>query len=77
MPRIKPQYVWPITEGEPLPAEKKVKQRVTYKSGGKKFKESKPPVSLPRNASGHGDVSYGSHADIARKIKEEMLRLGL
>lgn len=76
MPRVKPQYIWPLTDGKKAEGEN-VKHRVTYKSGGKKFKTSKPPASLPSQSTGQSDVQFGSHANVDRKIAEEMRRLGL
>ena len=76
MPRPVPEYKWPITEGQPLKAEQHT-HRMKGKAGGKKYKTSKEPVSLPKQAQGVTDVHYGSHHNIERQIGEELRRLGL
>ncbi len=76
MPRPKPQYKWQLTEGEPLKAEQH-SHRMKGKAGGKKFKQSKEPVSLPKQSQGVTDVHYGSHKRIEMAIGAEMRRLGL
>lgn len=76
MPRCKPQYIWPITAGKPLKGEP-ANKRVSYKSGGKKYKTSKEPASFPASSQGQGNVQYGSHSEISKLIGAEMIRLGL
>lgn len=76
MPRTKPIYEWKFTEGKPLKHEP-VKKRTTYKQGGKKFKESSPPASLPTKGQGVSDVHYGSHKTVEKEVKAERLRIGL
>ncbi len=76
MPRVKPEYVWPLTDNKKAEGEN-VKHRVTYKSGGKKFKTSKPPASLPSQSTGQSDVNYGSYSETSRQIAEELRRVGL
>lgn len=74
MPRCKPTYKWPFTEGEPLKAEKH-SHRMKGKAGGKKFKQSKEPAALPKQAQGVTDVHYGSHKHIERQLAEALRRL--
>lgn len=76
MPRNKPIYEWKFTEGKPLKHEP-VNKRTTYKQGGKKFKESSPPVSLPTKGQGVSDVHYGSHKTVEKEVKAERIRIGL
>lgn len=76
MPRPKPEYNWSFTQGEPLKGEEHT-HRIKGKAGGKKYKTSKEPVSLPKQSQGVTDVHYGSHAKVAHAIGEEMRRLGL
>ena len=76
MPRTKPIYEWKFTEGKPLKHEP-VNKRTTYKQGGKKFKESSPPASLPTKGQGVSDVHYGSHKTVEKEIKAERVRIGL
>jgi len=76
MPRPIPQYSWPLTEGEPLKAESH-SHRIKPKAGGKRYKTSKEPVTLPKQSQGVTDVHYGSHKRIEQAIGEEMRRLGL
>ncbi len=76
MPRPKPQYSCSFTQGEPLKCEEHT-HRMKGKSGGKKYKTSKEPVSLHKQSQGVTDVHYGSPAKVAHAIGEEMRRLGL
>jgi hypothetical protein len=76
MPRVKPIYEWPITEGKPLKNEP-TNKRTNYKQGGKKFKESSPPKGLPSASTGQSDVSYGSHRHNELLVRSERKRLGL
>lgn len=76
MPRIKPLYQWPLTEGKPLEHEPSTK-RTTYKQGGKKFKQSTPPAQLPRSSTGQSDVHYGSHRAVSKQVEQERARLKL
>lgn len=76
MPRIKPLYQWPLTDGRPLKNEPSTK-RTTYKQGGKKFKQSTPPTSLPSQSTGQSDVHYGSHKAVGKEVVKERARLKL
>lgn len=76
MPRIKPHYQWPFTEGKPLKHEPSNK-RTTYKQGGKKFKQSSPPAQLPSSSAGQSDVHYGSHKAVSKTVGAERIRLKL
>ncbi len=75
MPRIKPIYEWTFTEGKPLKNEP-TNKRTTYKQGGKKFKQSSPPASLPTKGQGVSDVHYGSHKGVEKVIIQERKRIG-
>lgn len=76
MPRIKPLYQWPLTEGKPLKNEPSTK-RTAYKQGGKKFKQSTPPAQLPSCSVGQSDVHYGSHKAVSKQVEQERARLKL
>ena len=76
MPRTKPIYEWPVTEGKPLKNEPSTK-RTTYKQGGKKFKQSTPPTSLPSQSTGQSDVHYGKYDAVRAQVEQEIARLKL
>lgn len=75
MPRVKPQYNWGFTKGEPLKHEVHT-HRIPGKAKGGKG-QPKPPTGLPKSNAIKSDVRYGSHAAISRMIGEEIRRLGL
>ena len=76
MPRVKPHYQWPLTEGKPLKNEPSTK-RTTFKQGGKKFKQSSPPAQLPTRDTLQSDVHYGSHRAVSKEVAQERARLKL
>ena len=76
MPRIKPLYQWPLTEGKPLKHEPSTK-RTTYKQGGNKFKQSTYPAQFPSCSVEQSDVHYGKYDAVRKQVEQERVRIKL
>ncbi len=77
MPRCKPTYKWPFTEGAPLEAEKNSHQ-MKGKEKGKKYKTDTPPRSVTaagRIESILCDSRYHLHYSAEKALGEALRRL--
>lgn len=77
MPRCKPTYKWPFTEGAPLEAEQH-SHRMKGKEKGKKYKTDTPPRSVTaagRIESVLNDSRYLLHYSAEKALGEALRRL--